>query len=47
MGYYRDILRLGIAGILDGWALQGYFAIGQMGRFVKLNIAGIFIGWAL
>ena len=40
VGRCRDTLRLGTAGILCGWALQGYLVVGQ-------GTAGILCGWAL
>ena len=30
VGHCRDTLRLGSVGILCGWALQGYFAVGHI-----------------
>ena len=51
-----DTLQLGTAGILGGrnttgilggWALQGYSAVGHCRDTVRLGIAGILGGWAL
>ena len=47
VGRCRDVLRLGTAGILGGWALQGYFAVGHCRDTCWLGTAGIFCGWAL
>ena len=45
-GTAGDTLRLGTAGILGGWALQGYSAVGHCRDTWGLGIAGIFCGWA-
>ena len=39
--------RLGMAGILCGWALQGYSAVGHCRDTLRLGMAGTLGGWAL
>ena len=46
-GILKDTLRLGTAGILCGWALQGYFAVGHCRDIWWLSTAGILCGSAL
>ena len=40
-------LRLGTAGILFGWALQGYLVVGHCRDTLELGTAGILCSWAL
>ena len=47
VGHCRDTLRLSTAGILSGWALQGYPAVGHCKDTWRLGTAGILGGWAL
>ena len=52
MGYFafgqcKDTLRLGTAGILGGWALQGCLVVGRCRGAWWLGTAGILCGWAL
>ena len=47
VGHCKDNLRLGAAGILGGWALQGYLVVGQCKDTLRLGTAGILGGWAL
>ena len=47
VGHCEDILRLGTAGILCGWALRGYFAVGHCRETWWLGTAGILSGWSL
>ena len=42
-----EALRLGIAGTLSGWALQGHSAVGHCRDILWLGAAGILCGWAL
>ena len=42
-----DTLLLGTPGILIGWALQGYSAVGHCRDTLRLGTAGILGGWAL
>ena len=45
--HYRDTHWLGTAGILIGWALQGYLVVGHCRDTSWLGTAGILRGWAL
>ena len=47
VGQCKDTLRLGTAGILGGWALQGYLVVGQCKDTLRLGTAGILGGLAL
>ena len=53
VGHCRDILQgilcraLGTAGILGGWALQGYLVVGHCRDTLRLGTAGILGGRAL
>ena len=38
---------MGSAGILGGWALQGYYAAGHCRDILRLGTAGVLDGWAL
>ena len=40
-------MRLGTAGILGGWALQGYLVVGHCRDTLRLRTAGILGGWAV
>ena len=44
VGHCRDTLRLGPAGKLGGWALQGYLVVGHCRDTLRCGTAG---GWAL
>ena len=40
VGHCRDTLQLGTAGILDGWALQGYLVVGQCRDTLRSALQG-------
>ena len=47
VGPCKETLRLGTAGILRRWALQGYVVVGHCRDTWWLGTAGILGGWAL
>ena len=40
VGHCKDTLRLGTAGVLGGWALQGYSAVEHYRNTLPLSTAG-------
>ena len=44
VGQCKHTLRLGTAGILGGWTLQGYLVVGHYRDTLRLGTAGILGG---